>query len=235
MRRRRRDGQRRVFETRDPDGAMARCSPDARPGASCTAPSASARRRAAAQHDAQRLRIDSLIIEAVSTAWWARRETLGTDRQTSSTIASARWATGCDAQDPRLLPREQHPGAPRAAQRHCGARAAAGAAPAGWFGAPRAADRLRLRTSADAPAPSCLVSFRDITEQHASALALEAAELRWRFALEGAGAGVGLRRGQHSGLLLAGLEVMLGYAEAEISALLGEWTQRIHPRRPCGR
>ena len=76
-----------------------------------------------------------------------------------------------------------------------------------------------LRTSADAPAPSCLVSFRDITEQHA---------LRWRWRPPScAGASRSKAPAPACGTTTRtaprvfyspGWKRMLGYAEAEISA-----------------
>jgi PAS domain S-box-containing protein len=87
-----------------------------------------------------------------------------------------------------------------------------------------------LRTTADAPALSCLVSFRDITEQHAAAQALEAAETRWRFALEGAGDGVwDYDEDTGQAFYSPRWKQMLGYADAEIGTSLKEWSGRIHP------
>ncbi len=72
--------------------------------------------------------------------------------------------------------------------------------------------------------------LNDVTERHATAQALEAAELRWRFALEGVGDGVWDHdETTQQSFFSARWKAMLGYAEHEISTALDEWLQRIHP------
>lgn len=88
----------------------------------------------------------------------------------------------------------------------------------------------RALSGAGSPAASCLITFRDVTDQRAAAQALGAAEERWKFALEGAGAGVwdydeDSRRAFYS----KGWKEMLGHADAEIGSSLTEWSDRIHP------
>ena len=235
------DGQRRVFEARVTpmgDGQVLYLTRDL---------SELRRLEREREHDAERLRIseelyrsvaqtisDGLIVAgpdgSVVACNPSAAETLGADP--ASLIGHRLGALGYrmhDAQD-RLLPREQHP-----VRRVLLGGAAVRELPLVLHRPDGSVRRVlltarALRTSADAPAPSCLVSFRDITEQHASALALEAAELRWRFALEGAGAGVWDYDADSTQVFYSpGWKQMLGYAEAEISASLGEWTQRIHP------
>ncbi len=77
---------------------------------------------------------------------------------------------------------------------------------------------------------SCLVTFRDVTEQHAAALALEAAERRWSFALEGSGDGVwDFDEDTQQAFFSLRWKQMLGHAEHEIGSDIREWTRRIHP------
>jgi PAS domain S-box-containing protein len=87
-----------------------------------------------------------------------------------------------------------------------------------------------LRNAAGSQALSCLVSFRDITEQHAAARALANAEVRWRFALEGAGDGV-WDFDEDSGQVYFSprWKEMLGFADHEIGSTITEWSRRIHP------
>jgi PAS domain S-box-containing protein len=87
-----------------------------------------------------------------------------------------------------------------------------------------------LRAAGDGTAPSCLVTFHDVTEQRAAEKALAAAEERWKFALEGAGDGVwdndeDTRRTFYS----PRWKEMLGYAPDEIGHSLEEWSDRVHP------
>lgn len=87
-----------------------------------------------------------------------------------------------------------------------------------------------LRNSQGNQALSCLVSFRDITDQHAAAQALAAAEARWRFALEGSGDGVwDYDEDSQKVYFSPRWKEMLGYAEHEIGSSLTEWSHRIHP------
>ncbi|QTN25307.1 PAS domain S-box protein [Rhizobacter sp. AJA081-3] len=88
----------------------------------------------------------------------------------------------------------------------------------------------RALSGAGSPAASCLVSFRDVTDQRVAARALAVAEERWKFALEGAGDGVwdydeDTRRIFYS----KSWKEMLGHAESEIGPSLSEWSDRIHP------
>ncbi len=87
-----------------------------------------------------------------------------------------------------------------------------------------------LQSSAGATAPSCLVTFHDVTDQRVAEKALAAAEERWKFALEGAGDGVwdndeDARRTYYSPRWKA----MLGHAADEIGDSLREWSERVHP------
>jgi len=77
---------------------------------------------------------------------------------------------------------------------------------------------------------SCLVTFRDVSERRAAALALEAAERRWRFALEGSGDGVwDFDEDTQQAFFSARWKQMLGHAEHEVGSDIREWTRRIHP------
>lgn len=77
---------------------------------------------------------------------------------------------------------------------------------------------------------SCLVTFRDVTERRAAALALEAAERRWSFALEGSGDGVwDFDEDTEQAFFSPRWKQMLGHAEHEIGSNIREWTHRIHP------
>ncbi len=92
-----------------------------------------------------------------------------------------------------------------------------------------------LRNSQSHQALSCLVSFRDVTEQHAAAQALAAAEARWRFALEGSGDGVwDFDEDSQQVFFSPRWKEMLGYAEHEIGSSLTEWLRRIHPDDRAG-
>uniref|UniRef100_UPI0031379380 PAS domain S-box protein n=1 Tax=Variovorax sp. YR752 TaxID=1884383 RepID=UPI0031379380 len=87
-----------------------------------------------------------------------------------------------------------------------------------------------LRNAAGNQALSCLVSFRDVTEQRAAAQALASAEVRWRFALEGAGDGVwDFDEDTAQVYYSPRWKEMLGYAEHEIGTVITEWSRRIHP------
>ncbi len=71
---------------------------------------------------------------------------------------------------------------------------------------------------------------RMLARQARQAAALRASEERWKFALEGSGDGVwdwDARTGRV--LRSRRWKEMLGYAEDEIGATLGEWVDRIHP------
>ena len=87
-----------------------------------------------------------------------------------------------------------------------------------------------LRNLQGTQALSCLISFRDVTEQHAAAQALAVAEARWRFALEGSGDGVwDFDEDTQQVFFSLRWKEMLGYAEHEIGSSLTEWSRRIHP------
>jgi len=76
---------------------------------------------------------------------------------------------------------------------------------------------------------SVVLTFRDVTQQRASELALVAAEERWKFALEGSGDGVWDWDAQTNKVYYSPRwKKMLGYAEHEIGDSLEEWTSRIH-------
>lgn len=88
----------------------------------------------------------------------------------------------------------------------------------------------RALSGAGSPAVSCLVSFRDVTDQRAAARALAAAEERWKFALEGAGDGVwDYDEDTRQVFYSRSWKEMLGHAESEIGSSLTEWSDRIHP------
>lgn len=85
------------------------------------------------------------------------------------------------------------------------------------------------RETPDGPL-SCVVTFRDITEERLAARALAQAEERWKFALEGGGEGVwDLDETSGKVFFSPRWKAMLGYEEHEIGESLREWTRRIHP------
>lgn len=87
-----------------------------------------------------------------------------------------------------------------------------------------------LRHAGDAPGISCLVSFRDVTEQRAAARALADAEERWKFALEGSGDGVwDFDEDRNRAYFSTRWKEMLGHADHEVGETLSEWFDRIHP------
>lgn len=87
-----------------------------------------------------------------------------------------------------------------------------------------------MRDAAGQQARSCLVTFRDVTAEHAAAQALAAAEVRWRFALEGAGDGVwDYDEDTQQVFYSTRWKEMLGHAEHEIGTSIKEWSRRIHP------
>uniref|UniRef100_UPI001852F6A2 PAS domain S-box protein n=1 Tax=Methylibium sp. TaxID=2067992 RepID=UPI001852F6A2 len=78
--------------------------------------------------------------------------------------------------------------------------------------------------------PSCVLTCHDISAQRAAERALEQAEARWNFALDGAGYGV-WDHDEDSGTVFFSRrwKEMLGYAEDEVGNRLQDWTRRIHP------
>lgn len=89
---------------------------------------------------------------------------------------------------------------------------------------------LALQGSPSGLPASCLVTFRDITDQRAAQNALAAAEARWKFALDGAGDGVwDFDEDTRSAYFSPRWKEMLGHAEHEIGTSLKEWLDRIHP------
>ncbi len=89
---------------------------------------------------------------------------------------------------------------------------------------------LALQVSTSSLPASCLVTFRDITDQRAAERALAAAEARWKFALDGAGDGVwDYDEDSRSAYFSPRWKEMLGYAEHELGTSLNEWLDRIHP------
>ncbi|MBX3608115.1 MAG: PAS domain S-box protein, partial [Piscinibacter sp.] len=89
---------------------------------------------------------------------------------------------------------------------------------------------LALQGSPSGLPASCLVTFRDITDQRAAENALAAAEARWKFALEGAGDGVwDYDEDTRNAYFSPRWKEMLGFAEHEIGSSLREWLDRVHP------
>jgi PAS domain S-box-containing protein len=87
-----------------------------------------------------------------------------------------------------------------------------------------------LRAGAPGQPISCLVTFRDVTDQRAAEKALAVAEERWKVALEGAGDGVWDNDGDTRRTFYSPRwKEMLGYGVDEIGHTLDEWTSRIHP------
>jgi PAS domain S-box-containing protein len=77
---------------------------------------------------------------------------------------------------------------------------------------------------------SVVLTFRDITRERASELALALAEERWQFALEGSGDGVWDWDARTDTLYYSTRwKEMRGYAEHEIGDSPEEWRSRIHP------
>ena len=77
---------------------------------------------------------------------------------------------------------------------------------------------------------SCLVTFRDVTDQRAAERALAEAEERWSFALEGAGDGVwDYDEDQRRVFFSPGWKAMVGHADDEVGNSLREWSSRVHP------
>ncbi len=180
------DGQRRVFEARVApmgDGQVLYLTRDL---------SELRRLEREREHDAERLRIseelyrsvartisDGLVVAgpdgSVVACNPSAAETLGAEP--ASLIGHRLGALGYrmhDAQD-HLLPREQHP-----VRRVLLGGAAVRELPLVLHRPDGTVRRVlltarALRTTTEATAPSCLVSFRDVTEQHAAARALEQA------------------------------------------------------------
>ncbi|MCW5664252.1 MAG: PAS domain S-box protein [Piscinibacter sp.] len=89
---------------------------------------------------------------------------------------------------------------------------------------------MALQVSTSGLPASCLVTFRDITDQRAAERALAAAEARWKFALDGAGDGVwDYDEDSRIAYFSPRWKEMLGYAENELGQSLNEWLDRIHP------
>ena len=88
----------------------------------------------------------------------------------------------------------------------------------------------RALSGGGSPVASCLVSFRDVTDQRAAARALAAAEERWKFALEGAGDGVwDYDEDTRQVFYSKSWKEMLGHTDSEIGSSLTEWSDRVHP------
>ena len=82
----------------------------------------------------------------------------------------------------------------------------------------------------EAGGASCVVTFRDITAEHAAAVALAQSEERWKFALEGGGEGVyDYDEVRRIAFFSPRWKAILGYDDHEIGTALQEWTRRIHP------
>lgn len=80
----------------------------------------------------------------------------------------------------------------------------------------------------DGPALQTLV--RDISARKQAEASLRASEARWQFALEGSGDGVWDWNAQTNRVFFSPQwKTMLGYAPHEISDVLDEWLNRIHP------
>jgi len=88
-----------------------------------------------------------------------------------------------------------------------------------------------LRRAGGGRPVSCLVTFRDVTDQRAAEHALAAAEERWKFALEGAGDGVwDYDEDTRTVFYSPRWKEMLGYAEHEVGNTRAEWLRRVHPQ-----
>ncbi len=90
-------------------------------------------------------------------------------------------------------------------------------------------DRLLL-LSVMSEIPGHPAMQRDIPESQQIEAALQEAEARWQFALEGAGDGVWDWNAQTNRVFYSNRwKSMLGYAPHEIGDTLDEWKQRVHP------
>lgn len=87
-----------------------------------------------------------------------------------------------------------------------------------------------LNVRQDDGVPSCLVTFRDVTDRRVAEKALAEAEERWKFALESAGDGVWDNdEDSRRTFFSPRWKQMLGYADDEIGHSLREWADRVHP------
>jgi PAS domain S-box-containing protein len=87
-----------------------------------------------------------------------------------------------------------------------------------------------LRLIKDGQTPALRVVLTDITERRRAEEQLRESELRWKFALEGSGAGVwdwNIQTGDAT--LSTRWKEMLGYTESEIGNNAQEWSSRVHP------
>jgi PAS domain S-box-containing protein len=83
--------------------------------------------------------------------------------------------------------------------------------------------------------PAVQTLVRDITARKQSEAALRQSEARWQFALEGSGDGVWDWNVQTNQVYFSPQwKAMLGYAPHEISNVLDEWLNRIHPEDAVG-
>ncbi|UNC91631.1 PAS domain S-box protein [Candidatus Contubernalis alkaliaceticus] len=72
--------------------------------------------------------------------------------------------------------------------------------------------------------------FRDVSEEYGLRKDIKESELRWQFALEGAGDGVWDWNAQTDEVFFSRQwKKMLGYEEHEVGSTLQEWDKRIHP------
>ena len=87
-----------------------------------------------------------------------------------------------------------------------------------------------LRVNTQAQPFAVVATFRDITQERQAAQALALSEERWKFALDGAGDGVWDWDASADRIFYSQRwKAMLGYEDHEISDLVSELTDRIHP------
>jgi PAS domain S-box-containing protein len=82
----------------------------------------------------------------------------------------------------------------------------------------------------DTHAFSVVLTFRDVTQERAAEQALQLAEERWNFALEGSGDGVWDWDARHNTMYFSPRwKQMIGFGDEEIGDSLEDWASRVHP------